>query len=351
MGEGAVGKTALEIAMALSLATGRYDLLGEHVFQRCIVLLVCFEDGKDELRRRLTAAMLHHGISKGDIQGHLFITALSRPDAKMAAVKNGEIVAGNLADALARSIERRQADAVFLDPFIKTHSVNENDNSAIDYVVEMLVDLMIRYDCSICVPHHTRKGPADPGNADTGRGASAFKDAGRLGYTLNKMTADDAKLFGLGAEEAGSLVRLDHAKVNLTPNATQARWFKLVGVSIGNGTPLYPKGDNIQTVERWYPPDHFKGVADAVWNKILDDINAGTEDGGKYSDANKTGPKRQAWRVVARHTDKTEDESKQIIRTWKKNGVIIAEKYHDPIQPKEILGFVVDDHVRPGHAL
>ena len=48
--DGAVGKTALIVTMALSLATGR-NLLDEHVFVRCRVLLVSFEDGVAELRR------------------------------------------------------------------------------------------------------------------------------------------------------------------------------------------------------------------------------------------------------------------------------------------------------------
>src|SRR5215216_3147130 len=43
LGDGAVGKTALRYAQYLSLATGR-ALTGEHVFQRCRVLIVSLED-------------------------------------------------------------------------------------------------------------------------------------------------------------------------------------------------------------------------------------------------------------------------------------------------------------------
>ena len=43
--DGAVGKTALMIAMALSLATGK-KLIGEHVFVRCPVLLVSSRTGR-----------------------------------------------------------------------------------------------------------------------------------------------------------------------------------------------------------------------------------------------------------------------------------------------------------------
>ena len=129
-GTGEVGKTAVMIVLALCLATGR-ALIGEHVFQRCKVLLVCFEDGRDELRRRVAAAMLHHRVSKTEVRDHLFLSAVSRRDAKFASLKYGELKDGKLGDALETSIRRHGIDAVFLDPFVKTHAVDENDREFI----------------------------------------------------------------------------------------------------------------------------------------------------------------------------------------------------------------------------
>ena len=48
-------------------------LTGEHVFQRCRVLILSFEDDRDELRRRVRAAMKHHGVSPSDVRGWLFL--------------------------------------------------------------------------------------------------------------------------------------------------------------------------------------------------------------------------------------------------------------------------------------
>jgi hypothetical protein len=62
LGDGGTGKTALRYAQYLSLATGK-SLTGEHVFQRCRVLIVCLEDDRDEVRRRILAAMLRYGIT------------------------------------------------------------------------------------------------------------------------------------------------------------------------------------------------------------------------------------------------------------------------------------------------
>jgi hypothetical protein len=327
--DGGVGKTALMMVWALCLATGK-KLLGEHVFERCAVVIVCFEDGKDELRRRLTAAMLHHRISKADIEGYLFITAVSRADAKLAANRNGEIMAGKLGGALERAIIRRNAGAAFLDPFVKTHLVGENDNAAIDFVTEILADISIRHDCAFGTPHHTRKGPPDPGNADSGRGAGSMKDAFRLCYTLNPMAKEEADTLGVSGEARASLVRLDSGKVNLVPRAAAARWFKLVGVPINNGTDLHPRGDEIQTVECWIPPDTFAQLTTITINAILDRIEAGPYPGGRYSSA-PNAKDRAIWLLIQEHCPNfTDKQAKEVANTWIKNGVLEKRQHKDP---------------------
>ena len=346
--DGGVGKTALIIAMALSLATGR-NLIGEHVFVRCRVLLFCFEDGVNELRRRLTAAMMHYGITKDEIRGYLFISAINRADAKLATMRRGELVVGRLGAALEKSIVRRHADAVFLDPFVKTHAVGENDNSSMDFVAEILASIAIKHDCACCTPHHTRKGAPDPGNADAGRGGGALKDAFRLCYTATPATEPDAKALGISADDRVGLIRLDSGKVNLVRNSFVARWFRLVGVRIGNSSETYPHGDEIQAIERWYPPDAFKGVGDDVWNRILDDIAAGIGDGGRYTDHAMAADDRQAFRVVQRHLpDRSVEKAKAIIKGWKQSGLLVLRTYHDDAERKDKQGFVVDDSKRPG---
>jgi AAA domain len=344
-GDGAVGKTALIIAMALSLAADR-NLIGEHVFLRCRVLLICFEDGKAELRRRLTAAMLHYGISKADIRGHLFIATVNRSDAKLAHSKNGEVTVGKLRDALDQSIVRRNADATFLDPLVKAHAVGENNNSEMDFVAEILGELSVKHDCSFCSPHHTRKGPAEPGNADIGRGAGSLKDAFRLCYTLTAISKEEADRFAIGAEERASLIRLDSGKVNLVRRSANARWFKLVGVPLGNKTELYPSGDEIQTVERWNPPDLFQSVSNITWNEILTEIDKGLPNGQLYSDHGKA-TDRAAWRVVVRHTDRTEPQARQIIKAWVKAGTLYHDTFHDSNAGKDKQGLRVQPAKRP----
>jgi hypothetical protein len=65
------------------------------------------------------------------------------------------------------------------------------------------------------VPHHVHKaGAPDPGNANRGRGAVAFKDACRLVYTLSPMTAEEGRMHGLASDVWPSLIRMDRGAAN-----------------------------------------------------------------------------------------------------------------------------------------
>ena len=212
--DGGVGKTALRIAQIGSLATGR-SLTGEHVFRRCRALILSFEDDRDELRRRVYAAMLKHGIKPDELKGWLFLAAPK--GLKLAQMVDGSPQVGAWKKMLRDAITTLKLDIVCLDPFVKTHAMNENDNNAIDFVCGLLAEIGIDLDCAMDVPHHTNKGLAAAGDANKGRGATSAKDAARLVYTLTPMTPDEAEMFGLDEAERRFLVRYDSAKVNIAP--------------------------------------------------------------------------------------------------------------------------------------
>jgi hypothetical protein len=345
--EGGAGKTTLRLAQLLSLATGR-PLTGEHVFLRCRVLIVSLEDDLDEVYRRLTAAMLHFRIERNDVKGWLFVVAPGAAGGKIMALNQyGRPTIGTLARKLSQTITNRKIDIVSLDPFVKTHSVEENNNSMIDDVLQVLSDLAAKYNIAVDVPHHTSKGPSDPGNANRGRGASAMKDAARLVYSLSTMTPEEAQAFGLGEADRRSMIRMDSAKVNIAPPMTEAKWFRLVGINIGNGQGIYPRGDDVQAVSPWTPPDTFAGLSNLTLNQILNDIEAGTPDGNRYSD----GPNvidRAAWRVITKHCpSKSEGMARQMIKFWVKSGLLTRKTYDNPATRKAVIGLYVDNEKRP----
>jgi hypothetical protein len=348
IGDGGTGKTAIRYAQALSLVTGR-GLTGEHVFQRCRVLIVSLEDGRDELRRRIKAAMMHHQISQDDVKGWLFLSAPGREAGKLLTVNPaGGVVVGDLVNSLRATILRRKIDIVILDPFVKTHGVEENDNSRMDEVIQILAGLASEADIAVDIPHHTSKGrTAAPGDADRGRGATAVKDGARLVYTLTTMTTEEAKRFDIEECSRRLYFRIDPGKVNITPPARNASWFKLVGVKLGNTSTLYPNGDNVQTVEWWTPPEAFAGMTDDMIIGILDEIAGGMADGSLYSSA-PAAKDTAAWRVVSRHLpDKTEGQCREVINTWVKSGVLVVADYKNPATRKDAKGLMVDDAKRP----
>jgi hypothetical protein len=346
MAAGGTGKTALRTAQALSLAAGR-PLTGEHIFQQARVLIVSLEDDRDEQRRRVRAAMQHHGVTQEEIRGWLWLATPAEMGWKLAASRNGGIEIGELGAKLVETIQRRQIDLVMLDPLVKTHSVAENGNGDIDMVASILAQIAVSCDCGVDAPHHVAKGASDPGNADRGRGASAFKDAARLVYTLATMTPEEAQTFGVREEDRRAFVRMDSAKVNLAPSIRKAMWFKLIGIRLGNGAGIYPHGDEVQTIEPWTPPDAWSDLSHPTLNGILNSIAKGLGDGRLYSNE---GPakERAAWRVIVEHApQKTEQQAREIIRTWIKTGLLTVEQYDDPVRRTTAKGLRVTDAKRP----
>lgn len=351
---GGGGKTAMRIAQALSCATGR-QLTGETVFQRCRVLYVSLEDDVNELRRRVLAARMHHGIRTDELTGYLFLAApgqkagklvTSEPAARGRKATDGRVRAGAMLEEVRRTIRARNIDLLLFDPLVKTHDVEENDNNAMDFVISTLTELAIEHNIAVDILHHTSKGAADPGNADRGRGASAVNNGARLVYTLSTMSQDEARTFSIPENQRRAFVRIDSGKVNIAPPLRDAKWFQIVGVTLRNWNSTYPSGDNVQTVETWTPPDTWEGATDDIRRRILDEIDAGVpaaeapkeKPGSRYSKHHNSAW-RTAWPVVLRHLpDKSERQCKDMVNEWVRTGTLIEDEYSDPNTSQKAKG-------------
>jgi hypothetical protein len=296
------------------------------------------------LRRRIRALCIHYNIPREELKGWLFLWAPGASEGKLMELdRHGNPIVGALRDKLRALINHYKLDLIGLDPFVKTHGVGENDNSLIDMVIQVLVNLIHETGIAGDVPHHVSKparsgGGDEPGDANRGRGASAMKDAARLVYTLNVMAKDDAKKLGVKEEDRWAYVRMDKGKVNIVPPFRQAKWFHLQGVAIGNATEMYPAGDEIQIVERWIPPDVMGAISDEQMDEILDKIEEGMPDEIRYTHVG-SAKARAAWKVVVDVVPGvTEEQAREIINTWVKNGVLATNKYYNPKARKEEEG-------------
>jgi AAA domain-containing protein len=308
--------------------------------------LISLEDDRDELQRRIQAALLYYGIDRSALDGWLFCATPKL--AKLAEMKDRVRSTGPLEQQIRAAIERCKPDLISLDPFVKTHSLEENDNVDMDFVCDLLARLAMEFNIAVDSPHHVHKGQVLPGDADSGRGASGIKDAGRLVYTLCPMSEEEARLFSVPPGERFSYVRLDPAKVNIAARSNATTWFKLIGVAIGNETPEYPNGDTVQAVEPWTPPDTWADTTTEELNAILDQIARGTDNGQRYSNA-PAARDRQVWPVVEKvYPDKPEGVCRRIINAWIDMGLLYSDDYNDPVQRKPRKGLFVDDTKRPG---
>lgn len=252
---GAAGKTALNIAEALALVTGK-NLLGVPVHGGPFrVWIWNLEDPMDELQRRIAAACIHYALKPDDIADRLHVN--SGRDQGLCIAKqdrNGFEILEPIVSELVAELEARQIDVLFVDPFVSSHGVSENDNGAIDAVVKAWGRVADQAACAIVLVHHLRKLGGEQASAESARGASALVAAARSVRVLQRMTQKEAENAGLDSR-AGYFQVFDD-KNNLAPADENAAWFRMVPV------PL-PNGDNVGVVEPWAYPRAFAGITTA----------------------------------------------------------------------------------------
>ena len=336
---GGSGKTAYAFALALAIACG-VDLLGEGVYDPGPVWIYNLEDPRQELLRRMKAAMIGHDLTWQDIEGKIFMdSGRDRPLVIARALSDGTIIAWpHVADLIAE-IKARNIRVLIVDPFVRSHRVEENVNDQVDYVAALWSTIADAADCSILLVHHFKKGGIS-GDAAAFRGASALIDASRAAVTLATMSQDEAKGYGIEDKDRWRYIRADNAKLNLAPPPDAATWLELQGIDLGNGTDQHD-ADQVQTVTRWVPPSAFDGIPTPTVIRILDDLEAGPGNGEQYY---LTGGVSDRWagHVIMRHTSKNEAQAKKILAAWKASGLVAHSRYHSPEKRKEVAGITVN---------
>jgi hypothetical protein len=254
---GGVGKTTFLTAAALSLVTGR-QFLGKPVWGgRSRVWIWNLEDDADELSRSVQAAAKHYGIAPVDLAGLYVDSGLEGRTICTAAIRDGQFhLFEQVFRQIAQELKRRQIDALFLDPFVSSHEVDENDNTRIDRIAKAWARVARDANCSIVLVHHASKNGSGEVTAQSSRGASALVNAARSALVVNRMDETEAQRLGILADDRRRYIRVQDDKANRAP-AEAADWFRLVGINLENGEP----GDSVGVVEPWSLPDPFDDVS------------------------------------------------------------------------------------------
>lgn len=269
---GGTGKSALMVATALSLASGR-ELLGKTVWggpKR--VWLWNLEDDGNELERQFSACILHHNVEDWEYGDRLFVNDAGSSLCTATKGRDGLAIDEPVNVALVAEIRSRRIDVLIVDPFISSHRAEENDNGQMDAVAKRWASIARETGCCIILVHHTRKLGGQGVDAEAARGASALGNAARTVLVLNRMEKVEATRLGISDDERRSYFRVGNDKANRAP-AEAADWFHLASVKLGNGGP--EGGDSVGVVERWTAPEIAVAFADDVRAKIRAEIASG----------------------------------------------------------------------------
>ena len=339
---GGIGKTSLQIVEALAIVTGR-PLLGEEVKERTNVWIVNLEDPLEEIQRRVLASMRQYGISKSEVEGRLFVNAGRDFSLKFGIqTRDGVLPNTKLVEYLCKKIPEKQIGCVFIDPFVGAHSINENDNMAVNAIVAEIRRVADDTKSAIGLVHHIRKGNGEDASIDSVRGAGSLIGAARAARVINRMSADDAAKLGIDEAEARSIFRVDDGKANLAPPAASAVYRKMEGVKIDNG-------EWIGVCIPYTLPDAFDDIsgkdAKAAQRIVADAHTAGEPLRESSQSKNWVGVPIADMLGIDITEKKGKAKIASILKTWIKTNVLAVERITDPRQAREVAVVVVGEWI------
>jgi hypothetical protein len=344
---GGTGKSQLALAISVDLASNK-RILGPHIFEPVPVWFLSLEDDTTEIQRRVAAIRLVHKLQWADLRGRLYAHDGRKRRVCMAKSTDGGKVIFPDQDEVKRLVRAGKIGLIVVDPFIRSHELDENNNPAMDAAVRAWTEIAEEANCAVLLVHHVRKSPAD--GMEAARGAKALVDAARVGLLLTAMTEQEAEDIGVKPEDAHRFIRMDNAKANMAP-ANAATWFHMVERNLGNSRPMYPSGDTVSAIVPWNRPKAFEGISDLQCNDALTAINVGPRPGIRYC-AHQRGRDNSRWAgsVLITQLGISEARASTIIGLWLKTGLLFERAYRDAEQRKDRTGVFVDDTKRPDNA-
>jgi hypothetical protein len=312
---GGVGKSSVKIGEALAMSTNR-SLYGSEIHGGPLtVWLFNLEDPAEEQERRIRATAKWFRLGPEDVGDRLYVDS-GRTQRCVIAYDSphGATIAQPIVSQLKQEIRARGIDVLIIDPFVSSHEVSENDNRAIDAVAKAWGQIADECNCAINLVHHVRKGNGLETTAESARGAKALTDAARSVIVYNRMTADEAGLAGIPADQAGYYFRTQNDKANLAP-PSKAEWFRMNNVDLANG-------DKVGVACPWIWPELFEGISTTKTQAVQRAIAE-----GKW----RKDPRSAEWvgivvaQVLGLDPDPEADRKRisAILKEWLKHGVLV----------------------------
>jgi hypothetical protein len=267
---GGVGKTSLAAVEAAAMATGR-PLLHDHPERALRVWWFNAEEPEDEMARRLAAVVKHYRLPFSAFGDRLFMdTGHDLPLVLAEQGPTGTRINTPVIDRLVEALKERRIDVMLVDPFVSTHAVHENDNSAIQQAASAWKSVAHRAGVAIGLAHHTRKPGGRDVTAEDSRGGDALVSKVRDARALNPMSEAGARALGIASGERHSYFSTGTGgKSNMAPKSDRKLWFKLESIGLGNGALNAPE-DRVAVVTKWDAPKPVEDVSPAAVARLAD---------------------------------------------------------------------------------
>ena len=236
---GGTGKTMHDLTEAISMALGR-DLLDGDPIRQQNVWYANLEDPEDEIQRRVQAVCKHYDVDPGELAGRFFTSSARGENFVVARQSRDGPVADTVRiEAIEREMKHNKIDVLFLDPFVQTHRLPENDNGAMNFATDIWRGIADRCGASVELVAHTRKANGKEVTVADGRGAGSVHDAVRSARTLNPMQEGEATEYDISDVDRFSYYRVGAGKFN-NSKYEASRWYRRRTVSLENATDELP---------------------------------------------------------------------------------------------------------------
>lgn len=231
VGPGGMGKTMLELQLAVLLATGlasRDSLFGQGMGADDgprKVVMVAAEEPRDVLWTRLHAivksldlrGILPDAMSWNDFLEHLNrnLFLFSLEGSKRLTLLSAELEPTEVVEDLVSVAQG--ARLVIVDPLRQLHLADENASGPMSAVMSIFKMVAARTGAAVLVAHHSSRASSTMGFEDTAgatRGSTALKDDARWQVNLLPASRDLLKKSGISAHDSADYVALADAKGN-----------------------------------------------------------------------------------------------------------------------------------------
>ena len=158
----------------------------------------------EKLEGRFAAAMKLHRLTERDLKARPVLMSARKDEMIIAREVRGQTeIIRPVVDNVIQQMKAFNIGIKYIDPFIKTHSLKENDNVAMDFAGRQWNRVAEETGASIDLVFHTRKTGGEEITVEDNRGAGSMNFSMRSVRAANRMSEKEALTLGVTEDHCG----------------------------------------------------------------------------------------------------------------------------------------------------